>query len=157
MCLKGFVYCLSHDCPLGIDHHVLATYCWSSSGDSVDSLRRTICITMAVFYAQSFKRVIRASYWGYPTSTKRLHRLNIMNCNVKPVIWECPCHLDKFVDFCTVTWNESTNENDISPQEAKKKRTSSELKVLSTERTTEFYMLGYLLLFPRYSWNVCVL
>ena len=43
-----------------------------------------------------------------------------MNCNVKPVIWECPCHLHKFVDFCTVTWNEFTNENDISPQEAKK-------------------------------------
>ena len=30
MCLKGFVNCLSHDCPLGIDHDVLATYCWSS-------------------------------------------------------------------------------------------------------------------------------
>ena len=43
-----------------------------------------------------------------------------MNCNVKPVIWECPCHLHKFVDFCAVTWNEFTNENDISPQEAKK-------------------------------------
>ena len=48
MCLKGFVNRLSHDCPLGIDHDVLTTYCWSSSGDSVDSLSRTICITMVV-------------------------------------------------------------------------------------------------------------
>ena len=54
MCLKDFVNRVSHDCPLGIDNDVLTTYCWSSSGDSVDSLSRTICITMVVFYRQSF-------------------------------------------------------------------------------------------------------
>ena len=62
MCLKGFANCLSHDCPLGIDHDISATYRWSSSGDGVDSLSRTICITMVVFYTQSFKRGIGVSY-----------------------------------------------------------------------------------------------
>ena len=55
MCLKGFVNLLSHDCPLGIDHDVSITYCWSSSGDSVDSLSRTICITMVFFVHKVLK------------------------------------------------------------------------------------------------------
>ena len=130
MYLRGFINHLSHDCHLDIDHDVLTTYCWFSSGDSVDSLSRTICITMVVFYRQSFviftKKRNRSELLTLSHIYKMVkHRLNIMNCNVKPVIWECPCHLDKFVDFCAVTWNEFTNENDISPQEAKKKRTSS--------------------------------
>ena len=55
MCLKGFVNLLSHDCPLGIDHDVSTTYCWSSSGDSVDSLSWTIFITMVFFVHKVLK------------------------------------------------------------------------------------------------------
>ena len=41
MCIKGFVYPLSHDCPIYIDRDVSTVYCRSSSGDSVDFLSRT--------------------------------------------------------------------------------------------------------------------
>ena len=40
--LKGFVYHLSHDSHLNIGRDVLTVYSRSSSGDSVDFLRRTV-------------------------------------------------------------------------------------------------------------------
>ena len=43
MCMKRFVYRLSQDCYLDIDHNVLSAYCRSSSGDSVGFLSSTIC------------------------------------------------------------------------------------------------------------------
>ena len=46
MCIKGFVYCLSHDCHIDIDHDVSTMYCRSSSGGSVNLL--SICATMLV-------------------------------------------------------------------------------------------------------------
>ena len=46
--LKGFVYHLSHDSHLNIGRDVLTVYCRSSSGDSVDFLRRTISTTVVV-------------------------------------------------------------------------------------------------------------
>ena len=45
---KGFVYCFSHDCHLDIDCSISTTYCRSSSGNSVNLLRRTICTTVVV-------------------------------------------------------------------------------------------------------------
>ena len=48
MCIKGFCYCLSHDCHLDMDPDILALYCWSSLGDSVDLLSRTNCTAMVV-------------------------------------------------------------------------------------------------------------
>ena len=44
--MKGFVYRLSFDGHLDIDCDVSATFCRSSSGDSVDLLRWTICTTV---------------------------------------------------------------------------------------------------------------
>lgn len=46
--LKGFVYHLSHDSHLNIGRGVLTMYCGSSSGDSVDFLRRNISTTAVV-------------------------------------------------------------------------------------------------------------
>ena len=45
---KGFVYCFSHDCYLDIDCSISTTDCRSSSGNSVNLLRSTICITVHV-------------------------------------------------------------------------------------------------------------
>jgi len=45
---KGFVNRLSHDCHIDSDRDVSTAFCRSSSGDSVDSLSRTICTTMVV-------------------------------------------------------------------------------------------------------------
>ena len=43
MCMKDFIYCLSHDYHLDINNycHLLTTYCMSS-GDCVDLLIRTV-------------------------------------------------------------------------------------------------------------------
>ena len=41
MCIRRFVYRLSHDCHIDIDRDVSTAYCRPSSGDSVDFLRRT--------------------------------------------------------------------------------------------------------------------
>ena len=41
--MKGFVYRLSQDCYLDIDHNVLSAKCRSPSGDSVHFLSWTIC------------------------------------------------------------------------------------------------------------------
>ena len=46
MCIKGFVNRLSHDCQKDIDCRVSTAYSRSSSGDSVDLLSGTICITL---------------------------------------------------------------------------------------------------------------
>ena len=67
MCLKGFVNRLSHDCPLGIDHDVSTTHCWSSSGDSVDSLSKDYfyhhgCYLIHKGLSFSQKRGIGVSY-----------------------------------------------------------------------------------------------
>ena len=43
---KGFS--LSHDCHFDIDRNVSTAHCTSSSGDSVDLLSQTICITVVV-------------------------------------------------------------------------------------------------------------
>ena len=49
MCIKDFVYHLSHDCHLDIDRDVSTAYCKSaSSGNSVDSLSGPIYTTMNV-------------------------------------------------------------------------------------------------------------
>ena len=49
MRIKGLViYHLSHDCHFDIDRDVSTANCRSSSGDSVDSLIRTICTTVVV-------------------------------------------------------------------------------------------------------------
>jgi len=48
MCIKGFFYRLSHDCQLDIDPGILAVYCRSSLGDSVDLLSRTSSTAMVV-------------------------------------------------------------------------------------------------------------
>ena len=45
---KGFVNRFSHDCHIDSDRDVSTTFYRSSSGDSVDSLLRTICTTMVV-------------------------------------------------------------------------------------------------------------
>ena len=46
MCIKGFVNRLSHDCHIDIDRNVSTACCRSSSGNTVDLLRRTICTAM---------------------------------------------------------------------------------------------------------------
>jgi len=49
MCIKDFVYRLSHDCHLDIDSDVSTAYCKSaSSGGSVDSLSGAIYTTVNV-------------------------------------------------------------------------------------------------------------
>ena len=62
MNIKGFVYCLSHDCPLDIDRDVSTAYCRSSSGNSVVLLSTTICTNMVVsdFVLQSIVGIITA-------------------------------------------------------------------------------------------------
>ena len=46
--IKGLVNRLSHDFHFDIDCNVSTALCRSSSGNSVDLLSRTICITMVV-------------------------------------------------------------------------------------------------------------
>ena len=46
--MKGLVYCLSHDNLFDIDRNVSIVHCRSSSGDSVDLLRRSIYTTVVV-------------------------------------------------------------------------------------------------------------
>ena len=46
--IKGLVNRLSHDFHFDIDCNVLTAFCRSSSGNSVDLLSRTICITVVV-------------------------------------------------------------------------------------------------------------
>ena len=41
MCIRRFVYLLSHDCHIDFDPDVSTAYLRPSSGDSVDFLRRT--------------------------------------------------------------------------------------------------------------------
>ena len=48
MNIEGFVYRLSHDCHLDIDHDVSTAHCRSSSGNSVVLLSTTICTNMVV-------------------------------------------------------------------------------------------------------------
>lgn len=48
MNIKGFFYHLSHDCHLDIDPDILAVYCRSSLGNSVDLLSRTSCTAIVV-------------------------------------------------------------------------------------------------------------
>ena len=45
MCIKGFVYCLSHDCHQDNDRDVLTAYC-RSSGDIVDLVSRAVSTTL---------------------------------------------------------------------------------------------------------------
>ena len=45
MCIKGFVYPLSHDCHQDNDRDVL-TACCRLSGDIVDLMSRAVCITV---------------------------------------------------------------------------------------------------------------
>ena len=48
MNIEGFIYRLSHDCHLDIDHNVSIAYCRSSSGNSVVLLNTTICTNTVV-------------------------------------------------------------------------------------------------------------
>ena len=61
MNIEGFVYCLSHDCHLDIDHDLSTAYCRSSSGNSVVLLSTIICTNMVVsdFVLQSIVGIIR--------------------------------------------------------------------------------------------------
>ena len=45
MCIKGFVYCLSHDCHQDNDRDVLTAHC-RSSGDIVDLVSRAVSTTL---------------------------------------------------------------------------------------------------------------
>ena len=58
MNIEGFVYRLSHDCHLDVDHDVSTAHCRSSSGNSVVLLSTTICTNMVVsnFVLQSITK-----------------------------------------------------------------------------------------------------
>ena len=45
ICIKGLVYCSSHNCHFHIDREVSTADFRSSSGDIVDLLSQTICTT----------------------------------------------------------------------------------------------------------------
>ena len=48
ICIKGLVYCSSHNCHFHIDREVSTAEIRSSSGDIVDLLSQTICTTVVV-------------------------------------------------------------------------------------------------------------